>query len=256
MSVYNSAYNPASYLTDIYGWPAPENPYALFYPGPLADQPPHFDLCTPHVNAPPPHQNIPVPPRQPMGPRALQPSFSINPPHSLPILMPNPPTNTNYFGPPIPRGLLPPQWALGPPSGNVGQPPSSRPPNGRPPGGWGLAMDNFLPQCRNGNNYYYYYNARPPLSTQNIQDNTCNALAQKEKLDIQKPKPFTGLEDALDHGPNPNIFSALATLLCTMVLILDNLLAHLLPTPPPPSSSAPPSPSLTTSFPHWLTVAP
>ncbi|KAG5734832.1 hypothetical protein E4T56_gene636 [Termitomyces sp. T112] len=38
MSVYNPVYNPASYLTDVYGWPVPENPYTLFYPGPPADQ--------------------------------------------------------------------------------------------------------------------------------------------------------------------------------------------------------------------------
>ncbi|KAG5716580.1 hypothetical protein E4T56_gene16148 [Termitomyces sp. T112] len=38
MSAYNPIYNPASYLTDIYGRPVPENPYALFYPGPSTDQ--------------------------------------------------------------------------------------------------------------------------------------------------------------------------------------------------------------------------
>ncbi|KAG5349629.1 hypothetical protein C0989_002672 [Termitomyces sp. Mn162] len=38
MSAYNPAYNPASYLTDIYSQPVPGNPYALFYPGPPADQ--------------------------------------------------------------------------------------------------------------------------------------------------------------------------------------------------------------------------
>ncbi|KAG5333476.1 hypothetical protein C0989_005768 [Termitomyces sp. Mn162] len=38
MSVYNSAYNPASYLTNIYSWLVPENPYAPFYPGPPVDQ--------------------------------------------------------------------------------------------------------------------------------------------------------------------------------------------------------------------------
>ncbi|KAG5716117.1 hypothetical protein E4T56_gene10883 [Termitomyces sp. T112] len=37
MSAYNPAYNPTSYLTNIYGWPVPENSYAPFYPGPLAD---------------------------------------------------------------------------------------------------------------------------------------------------------------------------------------------------------------------------
>ncbi|KAG5338174.1 hypothetical protein C0989_008073 [Termitomyces sp. Mn162] len=38
MSAYNPTYNPAGYLTNIYGRPVPENPYALFYSGPLADQ--------------------------------------------------------------------------------------------------------------------------------------------------------------------------------------------------------------------------
>ncbi|KAG5337614.1 hypothetical protein C0989_009150 [Termitomyces sp. Mn162] len=36
-----------------------------------------------------------------------------------------------------------------------------------------------------------------------------------------------GLEDALDYGPDPNIFSALATLLHAIVLTPDNLPAHL-----------------------------
>ncbi|KAG5338706.1 hypothetical protein C0989_006512 [Termitomyces sp. Mn162] len=99
--------------------------------------------------------------------------------------MPNPPTNANYFRPPTPGG--PPQWA----PGNMGQPPGRGPPNGRPPRGWGLAMDNFPPQCGNGNNYYYYYNAGPPPQAQNPQDNICDALAWEGKLDIQKPEPFT-----------------------------------------------------------------
>ncbi|KAG5731844.1 hypothetical protein E4T56_gene13782 [Termitomyces sp. T112] len=37
----------------------------------------------------------------------------------------------------------------------------------------------------------------------------------------------SGLEDTLDHGPDPNVFCTLATLLCTTVLTLDNLPAHL-----------------------------
>ncbi|KAG5721963.1 hypothetical protein E4T56_gene18482 [Termitomyces sp. T112] len=53
-------------------------------------------------------------------------------------------------------------------------------------------MDNFPPQCGNGNHYYYYYNAGLPPQTQNSQDDTRNALAQEGKLDIQKPEPFTG----------------------------------------------------------------
>ncbi|KAG5349788.1 hypothetical protein C0989_001872 [Termitomyces sp. Mn162] len=35
------------------------------------------------------------------------------------------------------------------------------------------------------------------------------------------------LKDVLDHGPDPNIFSTPATLLHAIVLILDNLPAHL-----------------------------
>ncbi|KNZ76705.1 hypothetical protein J132_08984 [Termitomyces sp. J132] len=38
MSAYNPVYNPAGYLTDIYGQPVPENQYALFYLGPPANQ--------------------------------------------------------------------------------------------------------------------------------------------------------------------------------------------------------------------------
>ncbi|KAG5349187.1 hypothetical protein C0989_005412 [Termitomyces sp. Mn162] len=105
--------------------------------------------------------------------------------------MPNPSTDTNYFGPLTSEGPPPPQWAPGPAPGSMGQNPGGGPPNGGPPGGWGPAMDNFPPQHRNGNHYYYYYNAGPPPQTQNSQDNTRNALAWEGKLDIQKPKPFT-----------------------------------------------------------------
>ncbi|KAG5349963.1 hypothetical protein C0989_001007 [Termitomyces sp. Mn162] len=125
-----------------------------------------------------------------MGPGAPQPPFLTNYPCPLPTLMPNSPTDANYFGPPTPGG--PPRWALGPAPGNAGQPPSGGPPNGGPPGGWGPAMDNFPPQHGNGNHYYYYYNTRPLLQAQNPQDNTHDALAREGKLDIQRPKPFTG----------------------------------------------------------------
>ncbi|KAG5334078.1 hypothetical protein C0989_004423 [Termitomyces sp. Mn162] len=49
MSVYNSTYNPASYLTNVYSQLVPENPYTLFYSGPPADQ---YILChwTPDSN--------------------------------------------------------------------------------------------------------------------------------------------------------------------------------------------------------------
>ncbi|KAG5335184.1 hypothetical protein C0989_001975 [Termitomyces sp. Mn162] len=141
------------------------------------DQPPYFNLCAPHTNISLLHQNLPAPPRQPMCPGALQLPFPTNPPHSPPVPMSNPPTDTNYFGPSTSRGPPPPQWAPESPLGNMGQPPSSGPPNSGPPGGWGLAMDNFPPQHGNGNNYYYYYNAGLLPQTQNTQDNTCNALA-------------------------------------------------------------------------------
>ncbi|KAG5338556.1 hypothetical protein C0989_007060 [Termitomyces sp. Mn162] len=110
------------------------------------------------------------------------PLFLNNSPHLPPIPMPNPPTNTSYFGLPTPGGPSPPCWALGPPPGNTSQPPGSEPPNSGPPGGWGLAMDNFPPQYSNGNNYYYYYNVGLLPQSQNTQDNTCDALAQKAKL--------------------------------------------------------------------------
>ncbi|KAG5334051.1 hypothetical protein C0989_004486 [Termitomyces sp. Mn162] len=91
-----------------------------------------------------------------------------------------------------PGGPPPSRWAPGPTPGSVGQNPSRGPPNGGPPGGWGLVMDNFPPQCGNGNHYYYYYyNAGPPPQTQNPQDDTHNALAWEGKLNIQKPEPFT-----------------------------------------------------------------
>ncbi|KAG5348493.1 hypothetical protein C0989_010377, partial [Termitomyces sp. Mn162] len=160
--------------------------------GPQQDRPPNFNLRAPRSNAPPPHPNAPVPPRQPLGPGAPRPPLSVNPSRPPPAPMPNPPTDVNYFGPPNPGGPPPPRWAPGPAPGSVGQNPGGGPPNGRPPGGWGLAMDSFPPQHGNRNNYYYYYNAGPPPRTQNLQNNTCNALAREGKLDIQKPKPFTG----------------------------------------------------------------
>ncbi|KAG5335132.1 hypothetical protein C0989_002327 [Termitomyces sp. Mn162] len=126
---------------------------------------------------------------KPTGSRAPRPPFLPNHPRPPPAPMPNPPTDANYFGSPTLGG--PPQWALGPTLGNAGQPPSRGPPNGGPPGGWGLAMDNFPPQHGNGNNYYYYYNAGLLPQAQNLQDDTCDALAWEGKLDIQKPEPFT-----------------------------------------------------------------
>ncbi|KNZ78593.1 hypothetical protein J132_11163 [Termitomyces sp. J132] len=50
MSAYNPMYNPAGYLTNVYGRPVPENPYAPFYPGPPTDQ------YVPHHWTPDPNQ--------------------------------------------------------------------------------------------------------------------------------------------------------------------------------------------------------
>ncbi|KAG5350319.1 hypothetical protein C0989_011599 [Termitomyces sp. Mn162] len=74
MSAYNPVYNPASYLTDIYGQPVLKNSYTLFYPGPPMDQyvPRHW---TPDPNqafyAPSISQGIPLGWRCP-------PAFSAN----------------------------------------------------------------------------------------------------------------------------------------------------------------------------------
>ncbi|KAG6863649.1 hypothetical protein C0993_010729, partial [Termitomyces sp. T159_Od127] len=97
----------------------------------------------------------------------------------------------------------PPQWAQGPPPGNNGGPP-----NGRLPGRWGLAMDAFPPQCGGGNHYYYYYNAAPLPRNPNTQDDICDALMHKGKLNIQKPKPF--------HGRDPRKWRTFLTQCLTM----------------------------------------
>ncbi|KAG6864477.1 hypothetical protein C0993_008841, partial [Termitomyces sp. T159_Od127] len=126
------------------------------------DGPPHFDLRHLCSNTPPPHNNSP-PLRQPAAP-----------------------------GPPLPGGPPPLQWAQRPPPGNNGgPPPGSEPPNGRPLSGWGLA-DAFPPQHGRRNHYYYYYNTAPPLCNPNPQDDICDTLTCKGKLDIQKPKRFHG----------------------------------------------------------------
>ncbi|KAH0590458.1 hypothetical protein H2248_000607 [Termitomyces sp. 'cryptogamus'] len=109
----------------------------------------------PPLNILQPHQNAQIPPCQSMSPGVPQPPLPNNSPSPLLVPLPILSTKNNYFGPPTPQGLPPPCWAPGPPPGNTGQPPSGGPPNRGPPGGWGPVMDNFPPQCGNGNNYYY-----------------------------------------------------------------------------------------------------
>ncbi|KAG5734794.1 hypothetical protein E4T56_gene824 [Termitomyces sp. T112] len=139
---------------------------------------------------------IECPPKCPLAPpKCPSSSMSTHRPWStltpLPQQPPLSPTSYNYFGPPISRGPPPSHWAPGPPPGNAGQPPGSGPPNGRPQHGWGPAMDNFSSQHSNGDNYYYYYNARSPPQTQNVHNDTHNALAQEGKLNILKLESFT-----------------------------------------------------------------
>ncbi|KAG5339365.1 hypothetical protein C0989_004567 [Termitomyces sp. Mn162] len=61
-------------------------------------------------------------------------------------------------------------------------------------------------------------------------DRTCHMDYQWERLQLPvygKQVSGLGLEGALDYGPDSNIFSALATLLCAIILTPDNLPAHL-----------------------------
>ncbi|KAG5333555.1 hypothetical protein C0989_005449 [Termitomyces sp. Mn162] len=106
MSAYNPVYNPTGYLTNIYGRPVPENPYALFYSGPSTDQyaPQHW---TPNPNqafyTPSISQRIPPGWHRP-------PTFSAdgNNPHMYPggysAAPPNPAylSPTHYYAYPVP----------------------------------------------------------------------------------------------------------------------------------------------------------
>ncbi|KAG6875911.1 hypothetical protein C0993_006832 [Termitomyces sp. T159_Od127] len=137
--------------------------------------------------------NNPPPLRQPVASSTPQPPFQGPPqPAAPPRPLPSHPFNANS-GPLPPKAPPPLQWAQGPPPGNNGgPPPSGEPLNGGPPNRWSPAMDAFPPQCGRGNHSYYYYNAAPPLHNSNSQDNICNALMCKGKLNIQKPESFHG----------------------------------------------------------------
>ncbi|KNZ77556.1 hypothetical protein J132_05149 [Termitomyces sp. J132] len=106
MSVYNPVYNPAGYLTDIYGQLVPENPYAPFYPGPPADQyvPCHW---TPDSNqafyAPSISQGIPLGWRCPPAFPANGNNFHMYP-RGYSAVLPNPAyfPPTHYYIYPVP----------------------------------------------------------------------------------------------------------------------------------------------------------
>ncbi|KNZ79207.1 hypothetical protein J132_09718 [Termitomyces sp. J132] len=97
MSAYNPAYNPTSYLTNVYGQLVLENPYTPFYPGTLTDQyvPCHW---TPNPNqafyAPSISQGVPLGWRRP-------PAFSANSnnPHMYPGGYSAAPPNPAYLPP-------------------------------------------------------------------------------------------------------------------------------------------------------------
>ncbi|KAG5350086.1 hypothetical protein C0989_000247 [Termitomyces sp. Mn162] len=72
-------------------------------------------------------------------------------------------------------------------------------------------------------------NNQEALCTNSVQDSPwINVLEEmQEKQWKEGTCILCGLEDALDHRPDPNVFSALATLLCAMILALDSPPVHL-----------------------------
>ncbi|KAG6884820.1 hypothetical protein C0992_005735, partial [Termitomyces sp. T32_za158] len=109
------------------------------------------------------------------------------PPRSPPERPPAPSSDPGNPGGPPP----PPRWNPGPPPGGAGPSGGVGPPGGGPLRGWGPAMGAF-PPSQGGNHYYYYYNAGPPPRNPRPPDNNHDTLAREGKLDIQRPKSFTG----------------------------------------------------------------
>ncbi|KAG5349145.1 hypothetical protein C0989_005610 [Termitomyces sp. Mn162] len=146
MSAYNPAYNPAGYLTNIYGQLVPENPYTPFYPGPPTDQyvPCHW---TPDPNqafyAPSISQEIPPGWCRP-------PAFSTNSnnPHMYPGGYSTAPPNPAYLPPahyytyPVPTAAPTP---LGPM--NNYSPPCMPFPTQAPPSSRQQRVEAYTQQC-------------------------------------------------------------------------------------------------------------
>ncbi|KAG5726823.1 hypothetical protein E4T56_gene597 [Termitomyces sp. T112] len=153
-----------------------------------------------------------------MGPRVPRPPFPTNSPHPLPAPMLNPPADANYFGPPTSGGPPPPQWA----PGNAGQPPNGGPPNSGPPGGWSPAMDNFPPLAWKQKQLLLLLQHQTPALSSKLTERYSRHTGPG-----RKQVGGLGLEDTLNHEPDPDIFSTPATLLRAMILAPDNLPAHL-----------------------------
>ncbi|KAG5726572.1 hypothetical protein E4T56_gene4666 [Termitomyces sp. T112] len=152
------------------------------------------------------------------------------PPHPLHILMPNSPTNANYFEPPPPEEPLlfdEPQSLLQTMRAN---PPVKNHPMVDPleDGAWPWTTS---PPNVETETIIITTTTLDPCPELKIH-RTIPMMHWLGKVNSTFKKPFTGfsslgLEDALDCRLDPNIFSTLATLLRTTVFTLDNLPAHL-----------------------------
>ncbi|KAG5723577.1 hypothetical protein E4T56_gene18117 [Termitomyces sp. T112] len=115
-----------------------------------------------------------------------------------------------------------------------GVPNTNRPPGQRPPAQLNAAdlHDTPVPLDTNPNNRDDIpdpANDQEALCANRIQDSPWINVPEEtqEKQRKEGACILCGLEDALDHGPYPNIFSAPATLLRAMILAPDNPPAHL-----------------------------
>ncbi|KAG5332064.1 hypothetical protein C0989_007276 [Termitomyces sp. Mn162] len=115
-----------------------------------------------------------------------------------------------------------------------GVPNTNRPPGQRPPAQLNAAdlHDTPVPLDTNPDNHNDILdpaNDQEALCANRIQDSPWIDVPEEtqEKRWKEGACILCGLEDALDHGPDPDVFSTPATLLCATVLTLDNPPAHL-----------------------------
>ncbi|KAG5333425.1 hypothetical protein C0989_005781, partial [Termitomyces sp. Mn162] len=115
-----------------------------------------------------------------------------------------------------------------------GVPNTNRPPGQRPPAQLNAANlhDTPVPLDTNPddcNNILDPADDQEALCANRIQDSQWIDVLEEmqEKQWKEGACILCGLEDALDHGPHPDVFSAPATLLHAMMLAPDNLPAHL-----------------------------
>ncbi|KAG5717605.1 hypothetical protein E4T56_gene5422 [Termitomyces sp. T112] len=146
--------------------------------------------------------------------------------------MPNPPTDTNYFAPPPLEDPLPLDGPWGPPRAT-----------------WANSMGEGHPMVDPLGDGAWRWTTSPPSMEMGTTTITITMLDPRPELKIHRtiptthwpgrvkstfrspnPSPATtprGLEDALDHRPDPDIFSAPATLLCATILAPDSPPTHL-----------------------------